>query len=235
MRLRGVFAAAWVVAALGGSVQTARAGGPEAATDLAQAMQTAKTEQKLLFVQLGREACGNCQALRRLIVARDVKLPSKEFVYADINIDDPKQRAVYGAAFKVEGNMLPFVVIADAEGKQLASRSGFGNADDFETLIRDARRLVPKQEKPAQTAVRPAAPAPTSPLLKESLERDLRTWTARNGSTVEARAVREAAPYLHLRKADGASLVVLLSDVSAVDRAYVITQRMTEASASLAR
>lgn len=94
----------------------------------------------LLFVQYGREACGNCQALKKMIAGRDVRLAESKFVYADVNCDDPATSRAFKSQFKVEGNTLPFVVIADAEGKQLAARTGYGSAKEWEELIKEAQK-----------------------------------------------------------------------------------------------
>jgi len=45
--------------------------------------------------------------------------------------------------FKVDGNTLPFVVIADSEGKQLACRSGYGSPEEFKKLIKEAKKKMP--------------------------------------------------------------------------------------------
>jgi thioredoxin-related protein len=214
------------------SAQLACAAGPDAETDLEKAFQTAKTDQKLLFVLYGREACGNCQALRRMVADRSVRLPDKEYVYADVSCDNPKQSATFYKAFKVEGSMLPFVAIADPDGKQLASRSGYGSADDFEALLRQARKALPKPERSAPKSLRSMAASAPPPGLKDGVERELRTWTARNGSQISARATREAAPFIYLRRADGTNLVIRLDSVSADDQAYVIARRQAEAAAA---
>ena len=111
---------------------------PQAETDLSAALEKAKKEKKLLFVQYGREKCGNCQALRGYIKGGQVRLSAEKFVYADLNCDDKATGQEFRKHFKVTGNTLPFVVVADAEGKQLAGRTGYGKADDFQKLIHAA-------------------------------------------------------------------------------------------------
>lgn len=113
---------------------------PEAATDLSAALEKAAAGKKLLFIQFGREACGNCQALKAMIQNRSLRLPESQFVYVDLNCDDPATSKAFRTKYTVEGNTLPFVVIADPDGTQLASRSGYGSADEFEKLIRDAKK-----------------------------------------------------------------------------------------------
>ena len=122
---------------------TCRAEAPTFA-DLDKSMAAASKQGKLLFVQYGRTACGNCQALRGYVSSGKLDLPTNQFVYADVNCDDRKTIQSFGKHFKVEGNMLPFVVIADSNGRQLAARVGFGQPGDFEELIKEAMKKGPK-------------------------------------------------------------------------------------------
>lgn len=111
---------------------------PQPVTDLDTALTQAKKNKAQLFVVYGRDKCGNCQALRGYIKNGKLKLPADKFVYVELNCDDAKDRQEFGKRFKVEGRTLPFVVIANAEGKQLAARTGYGKDTDFEKLIKDA-------------------------------------------------------------------------------------------------
>ncbi len=124
----------------------ALAGGPNKITDLKSALETAQGQGKMLFVQYGREACGNCQALKGMIEKRQVRLSESKFVYADVNCDDATTSALFREKFKVEGSTLPFVVVAAPDGTQLAARTGYGNAKDFEDLLRDAQKAAKKLE-----------------------------------------------------------------------------------------
>jgi thioredoxin-like negative regulator of GroEL len=119
----------------------------EAVTDLATAMETAKSSGKLLFVKYGREACGNCRALGRLIEERDVKIDEDDFVFADINCDDKAQKRQFYDTFEVDGRTLPFVVVATPDGKQIASRTGYGREDDYDDFIDDAEKAWKKMQK----------------------------------------------------------------------------------------
>ena len=136
------------IAALMVSV-TAFAKGPEAVTNLAQALAQAKSEKKMLFIQFGREACGNCQALRGYIAKNEVRLSKDKFIYVDLNCDDKATSAAFRKNFTSEGSTLPFVVVADAEGRQLAGRAGYGTPDDFKKLIHTA---ISKKSPDAKTA-----------------------------------------------------------------------------------
>jgi thioredoxin-related protein len=120
------------------------AAGPEKVTDINAALEKAKTENKLLFLQYGREACGNCQALKGYIKDRDLRLSESKFVYADVNCDDPATSKIFREKFKVTGSTLPFVVVAAPDGSQLAARTGYGSVKEYEDLLRDAQKAVKK-------------------------------------------------------------------------------------------
>jgi thioredoxin-related protein len=109
-------------------------------TDINEALSKAQSENKLLFLQYGREACGNCQALKGMIKAGKVQLSPAKYVYADVNCDDPSTSRVFDSKFKVSGQTLPFVVVAAPDGTQLAARSGYGSEADFNKLLKEAEK-----------------------------------------------------------------------------------------------
>lgn len=119
------------------------AGGPEKITDINLALTKAKAENKVLFLQMGRESCENCQALRAMVSKKEVQLPAAKFVYADVNCDDPATMKVFRKKFRVVGSTLPFVVVTAPDGSQIGARSGPGAAADFEKLIHDAAKKLP--------------------------------------------------------------------------------------------
>jgi thioredoxin-related protein len=118
-------------------------------TDINAGLAQAKTENKLVFIQYGREKCGNCQALKGYIKSRSVRLSESKYVYVDANCDDSATSGVFRSKFKVEGSTLPFVVVASADGTQLAARTGYGTPDEYEDLLKEAQKAVKKStEKP---------------------------------------------------------------------------------------
>lgn len=106
------------------------------------AIKAAAEKQKLIFISYGREACGNCQSLKKLIKDRKVGLPDFEWVQADIDCDDQSKRAEfnkrYRAAFK-DARTLPFVVIAKPDGTLVDSASGYMDEQTLKKFVRDAR------------------------------------------------------------------------------------------------
>jgi thioredoxin-related protein len=111
-------------------------------TDINAALEQAKAEHKMLFLQFGREACENCQALKAMINAKKVSLPESKFVYADVNCDDKATKKVFASKFSVSGNTLPFVVVASPDGKQLAGHGGYLSEADFNKMIQSASKAA---------------------------------------------------------------------------------------------
>lgn len=122
---------------------------PEWGTDVSKALSQAKKENKMGFILMGREACGNCQATKKLVNEGQVPVSAEKFVIADINVDDARDSAEFERKFKGEkfGNILPFVVITGPNGKALASYSGFKNAGDLTKMIGEASAKAAEAEK----------------------------------------------------------------------------------------
>ena len=123
---------------------TAFAEVPKWGNDVSKTISAAGKEKKLGFILMGREACGNCQATRKLVNGGQVPVTAETFVIADINVDDQRAQAEFDKKFKKEkfGSTLPYVVITDTKGKALASYSGFKDAATLTTMIEDAKKKV---------------------------------------------------------------------------------------------
>ncbi|RBP36111.1 thioredoxin-like protein [Roseimicrobium gellanilyticum] len=132
-----LLAALFTVCALLGTSQGADR---DKLTDINAGLAQAKTENKLLFVQYGREACGNCQALKGYIKDRSLRLSESKYVYVDANCDDSSTSQAFRSKFKVEGKTLPFVVVAAPDGTQLAARTGYGSVKEYEDLLKEAQK-----------------------------------------------------------------------------------------------
>lgn len=200
-----------------------------AETNLVAALTKAETEKKLLFVLYGRDACGNCQALKGMIKKRNVKLSESEFVYADVNCDDPATSQAFGTRFTIEGRTLPFVVIADPTGKQLASRTGWGSASEFTDFVKNTKRAYDKEQK-ALPAPSPAVapPKPQATGIAPSETREIRSWTATNGDKVMAAVVEERAGVLILKKEDGTKIQLSRALLIKEDQVFLDQLRMDE-------
>ena len=124
----------------------ADAGNLKGSTDLAAAIEQAGKENKAIFILFGRPACGNCNALKGMIEHHQVRLNPSAFVIADINCDKPEQSKAFHERYKITGNTLPFVVIARPDGTQVASRTGYGTAVEFNNFVNKARRDLGKPQ-----------------------------------------------------------------------------------------
>lgn len=196
---------------------------PDSGPTLDVTLDTAKKEDKLVFIQLGRETCGNCQALREYIAKGLVHLPKTRFIYTDLNCDDPETNLAFNKLFRVQGNMLPFVVIADSNGRQIASRSGFGTAEEFAKFVHDAEKQAPKPEKSEAKASKTTLKRLAGPaVVAHDEDREMRTWTAATSrQQIKAALVDEAGGALVLKKEDGTKVTILPAYLTKEDQDYV--------------
>lgn len=94
--------------------------------DLSEALRAAASEQRLVFIEYGREQCTQCKDLVLNVIPRDeIKtLLAERFVClaADCDAGDDE---VDELAAKLDGaEMLPFVMVTDARGQYLDGLSG---------------------------------------------------------------------------------------------------------------
>jgi hypothetical protein len=112
-------------------------------TDLATALQTAAQQQKTVFILYGNDACPNCQVLNYHLTNQDLSLPASDFVYCNLNSNDPASQSAFDAAYSATGPALPRVVIANTNGAQLLARSGYGTVAQYQAFIDQSRVLQP--------------------------------------------------------------------------------------------
>lgn len=113
---------------------------PRGEHDLRQAMENAKTQNKFLLIQYGRENCTNCQKVWNMLGDGSIPLP-EDFLYADVSVDDPETRAIFEETFSVtdDGRYYPFLVVMGPDGSQLAFRSGLGTPEEYNAMMKTAR------------------------------------------------------------------------------------------------
>ena len=113
---------------------------PRGEHDLHQAMENAKTQNKFLLIQYGRENCTNCQKVWNMLGDGRIPLP-EDFLYADVSVDDPETRAIFEETFSVtdDGRYYPFLVVMGPDGSQLAFRSGLGTPEEYNAMMKTAR------------------------------------------------------------------------------------------------
>jgi thioredoxin-related protein len=101
----------------------------------------AKREGKLLFIEFGREQCSQCRALVQNVIPRAevAAVLKSHFVALASDCDDAEPEVEALALQLSEATMLPFVMVADADGRFLHGSSG---AVDAQALLRTLERLV---------------------------------------------------------------------------------------------
>ena len=110
-------------------------------TRFVDAMGRAKREKRLLFIEYGRLACGQCRALVQNVVPRADIAPllQEHFVALASDCDDAESE-VEELAMKLEdAMMLPFVLFADGNGQFLDGSSGAVSPTAFRATL---ERLV---------------------------------------------------------------------------------------------
>ena len=114
---------------------------PAPLDDLRKTLTAAGKDQKMAFILLGRPTCSNCNATKAMIKEGKIPVTADSYVMADLNTDDAKTQAEFMRKFSKEvfGNTLPFIVVTDAKGKALASSSGYKSAEEWKTLLEEAK------------------------------------------------------------------------------------------------
>ena len=104
--------------------------------DFDDACQRAKKEGKLVFVSIGREACGRCQRFYELVRRGDVKIDTNAFVFVRLDIDEYTQRDYFMDAFDPPDGQLPFVGVTDAErATQRPCLTGYRTPEEYQALM----------------------------------------------------------------------------------------------------
>lgn len=106
-------------------------------TDLGGALREAAREQRLVFIEYGREQCTQCKDLVLNVIPRDEikSLLGERFVCvaADCDADDDQVADI--AAKLDNAEMLPFVMVTDARGQYLDGLSGRIAPDGLHRLL----------------------------------------------------------------------------------------------------
>ena len=110
----------------------------DADTDLDAAISLATKEHKSLFIIYGCTTCKNTKHLLTSLESQEIRLPRAAFIVVSLNKNIPGQRKSFLGRYKVTGDVLPYVVIARPDGKQVAMRTGYGSAGAYNDFIRDA-------------------------------------------------------------------------------------------------
>ncbi len=92
--------------------------------DSAQAQ--AKNEKKLLFIEFGREQCSNCRTLVQNAVPHGEVAPilARHFIALASDCDDAEDAVQDLSERLPDATMLPFLLLADSEGRFLVGSEG---------------------------------------------------------------------------------------------------------------
>ncbi|MCK6447354.1 MAG: thioredoxin family protein [Planctomycetes bacterium] len=106
-------------------------------TRWADAVETARREQKLVFIDMGRELCSQCRTLVQSVVPHPQIAPvlKERFVALAADADESEDEVLALAEHLEDAYMLPFVIFADPSGKFLGGSSGATNPLSFRRLI----------------------------------------------------------------------------------------------------
>jgi len=105
-----------------------------------EALAAARAGRKLVFIEMGREACGNCRTLVQSIVPRPAvaALLRQHFVGLASDADDPEEPVLdLAMQHLADATMLPFVMFTDAQGGYLAGGHGAVDPAAFERTLRE--------------------------------------------------------------------------------------------------
>jgi len=105
--------------------------------DLTEALREAGADQRLVFIEYGREQCTQCKDLVLNVIPREEirTLLGERFVClaADCDASDDEVDEI---AAKLDGaEMLPFVMVTDARGQYLDGLSGRIDVDALHRLL----------------------------------------------------------------------------------------------------
>ena len=104
--------------------------------DFDDACQRAKKEGKLVFVSIGREACGRCQVFYEYVKRGELKIDDKKFVFIRLSIDDESQRSYFLSTFTPMDRHLPYVGVMDGDREEKAPcLSGGHSAAEYAALL----------------------------------------------------------------------------------------------------
>lgn len=107
-------------------------------TRYAEALQRARREKKRVFIEMGREACGQCRTLVQSVIPRPDVAPLLQQHFVALASDaDETEEDVLKLAYELEdAYMLPFVLFVDADGKFIEGSSGTVNPITFAARLK---------------------------------------------------------------------------------------------------
>ncbi|MCB9897688.1 MAG: thioredoxin family protein [Planctomycetes bacterium] len=110
-------------------------------TSYRDALAAARSEGKRVFIEMGREQCGNCRTLVSAIVPQPApsRMLKEHFVALASDADDPEPEIIeLVSEHLADGMMLPFVLFVDADGRFLGGSHGALRPDVFLSMLESA-------------------------------------------------------------------------------------------------
>lgn len=106
-------------------------------TRWSDALSQARAGNKLIFIEFGREQCSQCRSLVEIVIPRPDIAPllQQHCVALASDCDDCEDEVLALAAGIEDAYMLPFVILADSNGKFLAGTSGVVSPPDLKALL----------------------------------------------------------------------------------------------------
>ncbi len=224
------------------SVAANAIGGSLWETDYEKAAAEAKASHKYMLLDFsGSDWCGWCIKLEKEVFdEKEFKDYAKENLVC-VLLDFPRtfqlkkslreQNEKMIKQYKVSGFPTVLVLSPDAG---LVQRTGYqaGGAEKYVEHLKqiiDPHRKANNVPEPASTKGAPSGGLKLAPAIStrrpagipEDENRELRTWTARSGSTIEASLIKEAAGAVVLKQATGGRVTIALHQLSEADQAYV--------------
>lgn len=102
-----------------------------------EARAAARAGGKRLFVEYGRVLCGSCRSLVQALVPRPDIAPllAEHFVAVAADVDDTEP-ALHQLVYELpNAQMLPFVIVTDADGRFLDGHAGPLTPDELRRLL----------------------------------------------------------------------------------------------------
>ena len=206
--------------------------------ELAKAKAEAESKgQAITFIFTDEQtSCGLCAGAS--LKAADRLDKKTVVVYADSNTERPKLPAAVQQAMQTPeaGRFIPMTVIVDAALTNVLAIVPYvrGEAEQDE-LLKDVLKKLPKATPKSGLAHTPALrPATPTFSIPPAEDRELRTWKALSGATVEAALVHERSGRIGLRKKDGTSVEILVANLTKDDQNYLQTIRNESSSQPVA-
>jgi thioredoxin-related protein len=107
-------------------------------TRFKDALAEARAARKHIFIEMGREACGQCRTLVQSVVPRPDIAPllQQHFVALASDADDTEDEVIDLAGRLEDAMMLPFVILTDENGRFVAGSSGMVNPTTFAATLK---------------------------------------------------------------------------------------------------